>query len=352
MDAGAAEHPLIRCAPFHEAEGADPVGSAGHYDAFLVVEVPLPWGRDITMSEPFATLAGGEVVAAFVGADGRRWRPMGVVPSGPVGRDLVRVTALERPVARRSDPAADPATDPAVESHRGGPYRRREWTVPASGLLGLCRALLDGSSPPAVARPEEVDDDVVDLLVCTHGRRDTCCGSAGSSLFAELEARAAGWSGVRVRRCSHTGGHRFAPTALTFPDGLAWAHLDADTAWAVAVRRDGDVVPVASCRGASSLPGGAWQAVDREGLARWGWRWAAAERELVSGPPVPGADPSDGITVGATAELADGGTVALGAEAGVGRLVPSPACGAPDGDDLPTEPEWRVRAVEVRTAPQ
>lgn len=31
---------------------------------------------------------------------------------------------------------------------------------------------------------------------------------------------------MRVRRTSHLGGHRFAPTALTLPDGRMWAFLD------------------------------------------------------------------------------------------------------------------------------
>ncbi len=342
MDARAAEQPRIRCGPFHEAEGADPVGSAGHYDAFLVVEVPLPWGRDISMSEPFATLAGGEVTAALVGADGRRWRPVGVVPPGPVGAEGVRVTAHERPAPVGGGSASAPG------SHHAGPYRRREWTVPPAELVGLCRSLLDGTSLPTAARAEEVDEDVVDLLVCTHGRRDVCCGGAGSELFVEMDERAAGRSGIRVRRCSHTGGHRFAPTAITFPDGVGWAHLDAATAWAVARRGEGDVVPVAACRGAASVPGGAWQAVDREGLARWGWRWAAAERLLVAVTPAADEGLSDAITVEATASLPDDGPVGLRAVAGVGRHVPMPECGARDLGDCPIEPEWHVQEVEVR----
>lgn len=322
MDAGVPDAPPIRCAPFHDALAADPVGSAGHYDAFLVVEVPLPWARDISMCEPFATLTGGEVLAALVAPDGRRWRPMGVVPAP--GSDRRRVTAYER------------APVPG-DRHRAGPYRRREWTVPPSGVVELCRAVLDGAAPPASARTVEVPADAVDLLVCTHGRRDICCGGAGSLLFAEVELLAAGWSDVRVRRCSHTGGHRFAPTALTFPDGLAWAHLDPASAAAITRRDPADPVPVGSCRGASSVPAGAWQAVDREGLARWGWRWASAEREFV---PVP-----DGVGIEARAELPGGGPVALRAVVEVGRRVPTPACGSHDGDEAPTEPEWRVRDV-------
>lgn len=34
-----------------------------------------------------------------------------------------------------------------------------------------------------------------------------------------------GFDSVRVWRTSHLGGHRFAPTAIVFPDGACWAHL-------------------------------------------------------------------------------------------------------------------------------
>ena len=59
--------------------------------------------------------------------------------------------------------------------------------------------------------PEPVRGRVTDVLVCTHGTRDTCCGSLGTRLWRDLDA-----GGATVRRTSHTGGHRFAPTAVTF----------------------------------------------------------------------------------------------------------------------------------------
>src|SRR5690606_1851052 len=72
------ELPRVRCAPFHESLQVDPVGSAAHSDAFLCVEVPLPWERDIGMHEPFSSLVmkGGPL----------RWRPLGLVPTEG-GRD-------------------------------------------------------------------------------------------------------------------------------------------------------------------------------------------------------------------------------------------------------------------------
>ncbi|MEZ5310072.1 MAG: hypothetical protein R2735_05660 [Microthrixaceae bacterium] len=71
--------PKLRCSPFHQSLGADPIGSAACYDAFLCVEVPLPWQRDISMHEPFATmreaLVGGARSAARMagGGDHRAW---------------------------------------------------------------------------------------------------------------------------------------------------------------------------------------------------------------------------------------------------------------------------------------
>ena len=64
-----------------------------------------------------------------------------------------------------------------------------------------------------------------EVLVCSHGARDRCCGGPGTRLTIEVRAAL---GDLRIRRTSHLGGHRFAPTALTLPDGRMWAFLDAD----------------------------------------------------------------------------------------------------------------------------
>jgi len=60
------------------------------------------------------------------------------------------------------------------------------------------------------------------LLVCTNGRRDVCCALRGRPVALE----AARLSPGRVWESSHTGGHRFAPTAVLLPQGVALARLD------------------------------------------------------------------------------------------------------------------------------
>lgn len=315
----------VRCAPFHLDTGADPVGSTGAYDAFMCVEVPLPWEQDISMHEPFAALAAG---TSIEGADGRIWRPQGLVPRGDTG-ELTRVIAMEQP-------AGGPA----------GPYRRREWWVAPERVEPLCRALLAADDGAGAEFDEErvtVDDDVVDLFVCTHGRRDVCCGGSGTELHDQLAALLAGDDSVRLWRVSHTGGHRFAPTALTFPDGYAWAHLDTATALAVA-RRTGSVDAVrANCRGASSVGGAAGQVADRELLARAGWSWLGATRRLAVAEP---GGPTRRSEVRVDATLPDGTQVAAMVQVELEREIPQPTCGEPQDTPAPMSPVWRTVRVD------
>lgn len=318
-------HTKVRCAPFHLTQEADPVGSAGAYDAFLCVEVPLPWQRDISMHEPFSSL---DADASIMGADGRSWRPQGLVPRGDTG-GAVRVLAVEQPV-----------------SGPRGPYRRREWWVAPDRVGALCRALIaadeaavDGFDPDRV----EIDGAVVDLFVCTHGRRDVCCGGSGTELHDELAGELAGDPGVRLWRVSHTGGHRFAPTALTFPDGYAWAHLDAGTALAVA-RRDAAVAAVlAHCRGASSVGGPAAQVADRELLARAGWSWCDATRQVALVEP---GGPTRRSEVRLDATMPDGSRVAAMVQVELDREIPQPTCGDPLDAPAPDAPVWRAVRVD------
>jgi len=321
--------PKVRCAPFHESLAVDPVGSAGAYDAFLVVEVPLPWERDVSKNEPFRSLIEA-VGSSTTGPDGRRWRPQAVVPADDAAS--VRVTAYEQ----------------SGDDGRRGPFARREWCVDGADVVELSRALVagDGEAVAGFAdRLEDVAPDVVDLLVCTHGRRDVCCGHLGAELYAELTA-ARLQEGVRVRRTSHTGGHRFAPTALTFPDGYAWAHLDAAAATALAERRGDPAESLQHCRGSSAVSGGPAQAADREAFARLGWSWPAARRRIT-------VVDFDRTTMATTLHLdgttPDGARLELRVEVELERHVPQTTCGAIAGPEYSVEPIWRVRSTVVRS---
>lgn len=333
--------PKLRCSPFHSSLDADPIGSAASYDAYLCVEVPLPWKRDITMSEPFASLC-EPPSASLRGADGRRWRPQGLVPLPPAGghgedgRVPVRVTTWE---GRRS--AAGNGQSVLGESDGAvGPLSRRDWSVDPDGVLDLLRAILSGApgdlDPFERFRSRREDPA---LYLCTHGQRDVCCGSLGMELYGGLDDLGDGWGG-ELRRCSHTGGHRFAATGITFPDGYAWAHMNPRVADAIVNRRVPPRELAFHVRGSTLLPKGPAQVVDRLGLVETGWEWLDATRsiELVG---FERRSMATDMRVGAVLE--DGRRRVFEARVGIERHVPQITCGVITEPEYTVEPVWAVQ---------
>ncbi|UDY37300.1 sucrase ferredoxin [Dermatobacter hominis] len=336
--------PRIRCAPFHESQGADPIGSAGSYDGFLVVDVLLPWEREVTGQEPLASVAGGPTGAVEAG-DGMRWRPLARVPlAADASAGRRRVTEHR---ARRVE------VDGRVLR---GPYERRDWVVDEADVVAVGRAVLgldpvDGAEPFDPGATDGAIDGATDVpaaevLVCTHGRRDQCCGSLGTSMYEDLvHVLAESGAQVRHQRISHTGGHRFAPTAITFPDGYAWGHLDAARTDLLVRRAEPPSLLAAHCRGTALFAGGPAQAADRAGLVELGWDWADAAR----GVEVVAFDRTTmATTVRATALLPDGSLRAFDSVVVPDRHIPSPTCGIVDGPEYGVDTVWRVdRTVEV-----
>jgi hypothetical protein len=64
------------------------------------------------------------------------------------------------------------------------------------------------------------------LMICTNSRRDVCCSVRGRPVAAEAAARRPG----QVWECSHTGGHRFAPTGVLLPFGQTLGRLSGSSA--------------------------------------------------------------------------------------------------------------------------
>jgi hypothetical protein len=301
-----------RCAEFAREVGLDPIGSAGSYDGYLLLEWPLPWPRDIGDVPELAP-----VVAALAGTG---LRLQGLVPLS--SDESARRAVLYR---RRRN---------AVDGFAG--YERVERVVACDRVVDAALALVGGDGDPAGA-PADVSDDV---LVCTHGRRDTCCGSMGMGLVQSLADEASCLGGdVRLWRTSHTGGHRFAPTAIVLPQGTAWAFADADLLRAV-VHRQGDAAAVLPrYRGCAGMGSPAIQAVEREAFARVGWDWLDWARR--------GEDLGDDRVV-VEGESPSGERLAIEATVEVTRMVPVPECGRPLTESKKSEPEFRVLGYSVR----
>jgi hypothetical protein len=296
----------LRCAPWTLAQGVDPVGSAGVHDTFLLVESPLPWPEDVS---------GIDALAAVAGRDPRT-RVLAVIPRTLGDDGLRRVVRWRRRGTNR--------------------FEGTDHLVPPAALPWLLEDLL---ADPDGAHPTEVGPAPPDVVVCGHGRRDRCCGRWGTLLQVEAAAR---WTDVRVWRGSHTGGHRYAPTGVTFPDGRMWAFLDVDVLDAV-VGRTGDPRRLRlHHRGTTALDPRA-QAVEREVFEALGWGWLDHD---LTGTSVEEA--GDGRSAEVTLEW-DGPTGPGRARATVvvTRDVPVLVCGRPPEEATKTSPELAVTDLEV-----
>ena len=152
---------------------------------------------------------------------------------------------------------------------------------------------------------------------------------------------------VELRRCSHTGGHRFAATGISMPDGYAWAHLDVDVVRAVTQRSVHPSELAFHCRGSSLIPAGPSQVADRYGLCEVGWDWADARRseELL------GFERRTLATdLRITGFLAGGERRAFEVRVAVAAHVPQITCGVIAEPEYKVEPVWMVEgAREVAT---
>jgi hypothetical protein len=249
------------CSLISRATGDDPAGSATPFDAYLGVEVRLPWRNDVAQSPRFPPGLWDAVQKVW--SAGAISKFTGLMPEPGRSREgHARILLMRRPAP--------------------GPfalYDRTEYLVPDGKLVALVEAL---ARPEDLARFEgyrEEGTGLRDFLVCTHNSRDVCCGRFGTPIHKALLARAANDPGLRVWRTSHMGGHRFAPTVMEFPDGRYWGHLEPEVV-GVLVERD---VPFselrAHYRGWAGMGSKFEQIAEREILAREGWAWAAYPKQ-------------------------------------------------------------------------
>jgi len=249
----------IGCSAWSRAQKADAAGSAGSYRGFALLPVALPWPRDLSEAPALGQLLhlaaeAGVRLQALCSPGGQSPHEMVLYfDPAPAGSAFYGYRRLSAPL----DPGADP----------------RRWGEVFSFLLEQARTLEPG------VRSDE--DTMADLLVCTHGRRDACCGSSGTRLVGALRDLDLMAGRVRLWRTSHTGGHRFAPTFYLLPEGSAWAWADLELVRSV-LERCGDYQRAADhYRGCAGLGGSRVAALEREVLRQVGWELLGRARRGV-----------------------------------------------------------------------
>ena len=183
---------LSRCSVASLQRGDPQAGTAPVASRWLLVEHQGPWAKKPMDTEPLLGPVGAEVEARAASFGGK-------------------VLLVRRP-GRRA-PGAEEHHWFAVDTVRRT-WVRGTWRTQAD-LLDAARAMGTALS----ASQEDVEPMV---LVCTHGVRDTCCAVRGRPIVTTL-ARALP---DQVWECTHLGGHRFAGTLLSLPDGACFGRLD------------------------------------------------------------------------------------------------------------------------------
>jgi hypothetical protein len=219
----------------------------------VVAELALPWGYDLLAAKQVpAGLRDFVIEKQLAGED---WGLIGIAPD-----DAYSVPGLVRVIDFRLPPP------PFRE------YERSKYLFPAAMPVPSLRTLLAGSESAALAPHRASPFAGRDLLICTHGAVDACCAKFGYPIYRrprQLAADAA--DPVRVWRCTHFSGHRFAATLLDLPEGRYWGRLTAENLSNL-VHRD---VPVRQLRGRyrgwAALPHPLQQVAEAEAFARSCW---------------------------------------------------------------------------------
>lgn len=200
-------------------------GTAPAATFHLALEQPGPWGVRAFTQSRLDPRVGAALEAACAGSGGR--------------------AVLFRSVGHHAAPHGVPPRPHRVlvsGCAEDGPWLLAGVVTDPSELLGWPFSTFPEGGPDAVraAVPALAPSASAALLVCTNGKRDTCCALRGRPIAAELAARRP----ADVWEVSHLGGHRFAPTALVLPTGQLLGRLTPDLAEAaLRAADDGLIAP-------------------------------------------------------------------------------------------------------------
>lgn len=241
------------CSDVSQAVGENPIGTAGHYDYWLVVELPQPWS-EMALDQSDALKPYLEQIKYLVYQKGVKLRPLAIAPDSDYSQPgYTRVLFYRRPATLFAR------------------YTREEYLIPDAELGNLVSALL--VEPEKLSNFREYQqnhDHDYDLFVCTHGNVDVACSRYGYPLYQTWREQAN--SQLRVWRCSHFGGHRFAPTAISLPDGRYWGRLKPE-ALNLITKQEGNLSDLKFYyRGWTGLPQWA-QIAEQEIWVNHGWDW-------------------------------------------------------------------------------
>lgn len=240
------------CSQNSRQSGADIIGTASGYEVYIAIECPPPW-------EPHAIESPSvpeNLRELFEAVDEEYDRFLAqflfIYNENLKQENCTRLLIFQKP--------AELATA----------FKKLEFQLASiDEATSLVKNYLFNNSIDATP----IENSAKDVLICTHGSRDRCCSRFGNPLYRQMLKVVADRSlDVRIWQASHIGGHRMAPTAITFPDVRYYGYLDADSLTSI-LTRTGEIQSLQSLyRGCGMLPW-AVQLVERELMLQQGWKW-------------------------------------------------------------------------------
>lgn len=201
----------MSCSELSLAAGLPLAGTASRAERWLLLEHRPPWGRDGTKDSGL---------------------PEALVERARESDD--RVLLIKRP----GRPQGPPLVFSARASESGGSLVR----LPVERLEDALEVDSDRHGVP-------VDGPLV--LVCSHARRDVCCGAQGVPVYNALRRHV---PRELLWRSSHQGGHRFAANVLALPDAIQLGRVPPEAAKEVARALSERRIPLPFYRGRTLHP--------------------------------------------------------------------------------------------------
>ena len=210
------------CSIGFDRAGISAYGTAAQASFFVALEQSGPWGRDAARQSHLPAAVGSSLSRACAERGGR-------------------LSLLRRP-GRHADDHHEVGHTAYLAWAGDHPWLVRLTVRAPATLLELdLGALARGDREGVLATAPGAEAAEPILLVCTNGRRDVCCAVRGRPVALDAAAR----HPDRVWEASHTGGHRFAPTAVLLPHGVTLARLDAERCGEVLERATSGQLPQA-----------------------------------------------------------------------------------------------------------
>lgn len=183
----------MRCSILSDFAGEPLAGTAATATAWLCLEQPGPWGRDALLESHLDPDLGAELQRRAAGTG-------------------VRILLIRRPGKHADDHLPATRRVYLASTKPGASWLEQADLAAPEEALELDFEALGAGRSTAFGTP--VRDPL--LLICTNSKRDVCCALYGRPIATALNL----WE------CTHTGGHRFAPTGVLLPTGHLYGRLD------------------------------------------------------------------------------------------------------------------------------